>query len=193
MPLLSAAIAPAAVLREFKHTEEVGFENSAFLVGDADMPGAGDPAKEIQLRDTSGNVWPANVAVESLLGKLDYRFFRRATDPAGYCNVSNSADLSRGRTLDSPIFNDPSNEHAYLTKVPVGKFLNQPGDSVAMSFTGLSGCCYRLEWTDDMQDSELWALVSEHRTNRFWQMLSVSDTTESEDTQRFYRVAPVTD
>lgn len=90
---------PAVVHREFSHTEDVGFGNSVFLVGDAELLGANDPAKGIQMRYTAGNVWKANVAIEPRAGALNYQFVSRATDPSVYCDSSNTSNLSAGDTL----------------------------------------------------------------------------------------------
>jgi predicted alpha/beta superfamily hydrolase len=96
---LSAAQHPSLVEREFIHTEDVGFGNGVFLVGDAAVLGAGDPAKGIQMRFTAGNVWRANVAVPSNTGELAYAFVSRSTDPDVYCDSANAITLSTGHTL----------------------------------------------------------------------------------------------
>lgn len=95
-----AAEHPSVVHREFSYTEDVGFGNSVFLVGDAELLGANEPAKGIQMRYTAGNVWKANVAIESRAGALNYQFVSRATAPSVYCDSSNTTNLSAGHTLE---------------------------------------------------------------------------------------------
>ncbi|MGJ8652805.1 MAG: alpha/beta hydrolase-fold protein [Opitutaceae bacterium] len=90
---------PALVERTFSHTEDVGFGNSVFLVGDAAILGGGDPAKGVKLRFTAGNVWTAMVAVPSNTGELDYQFVSRSTDPSVYCSSSNTAILTTASSL----------------------------------------------------------------------------------------------
>jgi len=109
---LKAAQHPSLVEREFTHTEDVGFGNSVFLVGDAAILGAGDPAKGVQMRFTTGNVWRATVAVPSSPGECDYQFVSRSTDPSVYCDSSNATTLTTGDTL--PV--DASEAAPYIGK-----------------------------------------------------------------------------
>jgi len=100
--VLHAAQHPAVVDREFTHTEDVGFGNSVFLVGDAAVLGGGDPAKGIKMRFTEGNIWRAKVAVPSIAGELSYQFVSRSTDPSVYCDSNNFTSLTTPDAL--PMF-----------------------------------------------------------------------------------------
>lgn len=110
--VLSAALHPSLVEREFTHTQDVGFGNSVFLVGDAAVLGSGDPERGVQMRFTAGNVWRAKVAVPSVVGELDYHFVSRDTAPSVYCDASNFSVLSSGDTLPA----DTSEAAPYVGK-----------------------------------------------------------------------------
>lgn len=90
---------PTVVESEFAYTEDVGFGQSVFMVGDAEVLGGGDPARGIKMRYTAGNVWRANVAVPLRIGELNYEFVSRSTAPSNYCDSENSTILSTGLTL----------------------------------------------------------------------------------------------
>ena len=109
---LSAAQHPSLVEREFTHTQDVGFGNSVFLVGDAEILGAGVPEEGVKMRFTAGNVWRATVAVPSNSGELGYQFVSRSTDPSVYCSSANATTLATGFSL--PV--DPTEAAPYSGK-----------------------------------------------------------------------------
>ncbi|HEY0368080.1 MAG TPA: alpha/beta hydrolase-fold protein [Chthoniobacterales bacterium] len=79
----------------FSYTGDVGFGNSVFLVGNHPDLGNWDVTHAIKLHFTSGNVWTAQVAIQSGT-QLQYRFISRANSNSRWCDSSNVSWLTAG-------------------------------------------------------------------------------------------------
>ena len=95
------AASPLRAPQSFTYTGDVGFGNSVFVVGDHPDVGNNSPTGAVKLRWTSGNVWTANVALQSGTA-LQYKFIRRSTAPTQICNPANSTDLGPVLSLKVP-------------------------------------------------------------------------------------------
>src|ERR1051326_5792217 len=77
----------------FSFTQDVGFGNSIFVVGDHPDLGAWDVTHAIKLRWTSGNVWVAQVAIQAGT-QLHYRYISRNSSAASWRDSSNVVYLT---------------------------------------------------------------------------------------------------
>jgi predicted alpha/beta superfamily hydrolase len=85
----------------FSFTQDVGFGNSVFVVGDHPDLGAWDVTHAIKLRWTSGNVWVGNVAIQAG-AQLQYRYLSRASSTDKWCDATNVTYLTSILTTNVP-------------------------------------------------------------------------------------------
>jgi predicted alpha/beta superfamily hydrolase len=77
----------------FSFTQDVGFGNSVFVVGDHVDLGAWDVTHAIKLRWTSGNVWVGQIAIQAG-AQLQYRYLSRASSTDKWCGATNFVYLT---------------------------------------------------------------------------------------------------
>jgi predicted alpha/beta superfamily hydrolase len=86
------AASPHKEILTFSITNDVGFGNSVFVVGNHPDLGANDPTHAIKLRYTSGNVWSGQIAVQSGTA-LQYQYIKRSTAQGSWCDSANTTNI----------------------------------------------------------------------------------------------------
>jgi predicted alpha/beta superfamily hydrolase len=87
------ASSPHREIVTFSFTSDVGGGNSVFVVGNHSNLGAWDVAHAIKLRFTGGNVWTGQIAIQAGT-QLQYRYLKRSTAQASWCDATNVAYLT---------------------------------------------------------------------------------------------------
>src|SRR5438552_18416808 len=82
------ASSPHKEVITFSLTNNVGFGNSVFVVGNHPDLGNGDVTHAIKLRYTSGNVWTGQIAVQAGT-QLQCRYRKRSTAQGSWCDPAN--------------------------------------------------------------------------------------------------------
>ena len=95
------ASSPHKEIVTFSLTNDVGFGNSVFVVGNHPDLGAGDVTHALKLRYTAGNVWTGQIAVQAGT-QLQYQFIKRSTVQGSWCDATNTANLSAVLSLSVP-------------------------------------------------------------------------------------------
>jgi predicted alpha/beta superfamily hydrolase len=90
----------------FSHTNDVGLGNHLYVLGNHPDIGNNDPTQAIRLRWTPGNVWTANVAIESG-AQLQYKFTKRGGNSTAHCNSTNAVDITGLISLSVPSVEPP--------------------------------------------------------------------------------------
>lgn len=87
------AASPHKEVVNFSYTNDVGFGNSVFVVGNHPDLGAWDVTHATKLRFTSGNVWVGQIAVQAGT-PLQYSYIKRSTAQDSWCDSSNATYLT---------------------------------------------------------------------------------------------------
>ncbi|HEY2124768.1 MAG TPA: alpha/beta hydrolase-fold protein, partial [Chthoniobacterales bacterium] len=85
----------------FSLTNNVGFGNSIFVVGNHPDLGAGDVTHALKLRYTDGNVWTGQIAVQAGT-QLQYQYIKRSTAQDSWCDATNTTNLTGTLSLSVP-------------------------------------------------------------------------------------------
>ncbi len=85
----------------FSITNNVGFGNSVFVLGNHPDLGANDPTKAIKLRYTGNDTWSGQIAVQAGTS-LQYRYTKRSTAQGSWCSSTNSAALTNALSQTVP-------------------------------------------------------------------------------------------
>lgn len=92
-PCLARADAEPRTVISFRHTQDVGFGRSVFVVGSHPDIGNWTPTGGVKLRFTAGNVWTGQIAVRS--GEsIEFKYVHRSTAPDQICNPANVTWIS---------------------------------------------------------------------------------------------------
>lgn len=93
LALSSARGEIAKVPVEFTHTQDVGFGNEVFVLGDHPSLGGGDPVRARKMVWTPGNVWRAAIALPA--GRtFAYRYIMSPGSAGGWCDAENFTELA---------------------------------------------------------------------------------------------------
>ena len=84
---------PHREIVSFSWTQDVGFGNSVFVVGNHPDLGAGDVTHALKLRYTAGNVWVGQIAVQAGT-QLQYSYIKRSTAQGSWCDATNTVTLA---------------------------------------------------------------------------------------------------
>jgi predicted alpha/beta superfamily hydrolase len=84
----------------FAITNDAGFGNEVFVVGNHPDLGNNDPVLARKLRWIAGNVWTGNIAVQSG-ATIEYRYIRRSGSASTYCQATNILHLSPVQTVST--------------------------------------------------------------------------------------------
>lgn len=95
------ARSPHKEIVNFFLTNDVGFGNSVFVVGNHPDLGSGNVTHALKLRFTAGNLWTGDIAVQSGT-LLEYRYIKRSTVQDSWCNSANTTDLTGTITISIP-------------------------------------------------------------------------------------------
>ncbi|MGD9613648.1 MAG: alpha/beta hydrolase-fold protein [Kiritimatiellia bacterium] len=97
---------PLRVPVQFSITTNAGMGYEMYVVGSHPDVGAWNPAQAIKLAWSAGDVWRGGVGVQAGTA-LEYKFLKRATDPAQICDPANAewpggANLQTNVPADAP-------------------------------------------------------------------------------------------
>jgi predicted alpha/beta superfamily hydrolase len=95
------ASSPHKEVVSFSFTNDVGFGNSVFVVGNHPDLGSWDVAHAIKLRYTTGNVWTGQIAIQAGT-QLQYSYIKRSTAQGSWCDSANGTYLSGVLTQSIP-------------------------------------------------------------------------------------------
>jgi predicted alpha/beta superfamily hydrolase len=98
---LAHARSPYKEIVNFSLTNDVGFGNSVFVVGNHPDLGSGDAAHALKLRYANDNLWTGNIAVQAGT-QLQYRYIKRSTDQTVFCSSANTTDLTGTISVSIP-------------------------------------------------------------------------------------------
>jgi predicted alpha/beta superfamily hydrolase len=87
------ASSPHKEVVTFSITNDVGFGNSVFVVGNHPDLGAWDVTHAIKLRFTTGNVWTGQIAIQAGT-QLQYSYIKRSTAQDSWCDSANAVYLT---------------------------------------------------------------------------------------------------
>ncbi len=131
---------PQKEILTFSITNDVGFGNSVFVVGNHPDLGANDPTHAIKLRYTGNGNWSGQIAVQSGAA-LQYQYIQRSTTQESWCDSTNTTALTG--TLAQTVPAQPSAPYSgktiyYLSgwsSVDLVYNLNNSGTFVGLTMT----------------------------------------------------------
>ena len=98
--LTARAASPWRVPLRFTVTTNAGLGYEMYVVGSHPDVGAWHPAQAVKLTWSNGNVWWGDIGVQAGTA-LEYKFVKRATDPAQICNDANAEWWPDGANLQT--------------------------------------------------------------------------------------------